>query len=75
MQMQSVFFKKFKTNKGKRKTDHSTTQGKSIPALKQKTFKQCISNNKKEPLALGQVLLKREQHMACTVCGSAEVPE
>lgn len=54
MQMQSLFFKRPKTNKGKRKTDHSPAQGKSLPALTCKTFNSS-SNNKKEALALAQV--------------------
>ena len=53
----SLFFKKSKANKGKRKTDHCTTQGKRIQALKHKTFNS-ISNNKKNPLAWAQVLLR-----------------
>lgn len=57
MQMQSLFFKKSKANKGKGKTDGSTTQEKSVQALKHKTLNS-ISNNKKEPLAWAQVLLR-----------------
>lgn len=53
MQIQSLFFKKFET-KGKKK--QSTTQGKSIPMLKHKTFNS--SSNNKQLLASAQVLLR-----------------
>lgn len=53
MQIQSLFFKKCET-KGKKK--QSTTQGKSIPMLKLKTFNS--SSNNKQLLASAQVLLR-----------------